>query len=121
MFETTLSFTIDQVIAVSCCFLCVALPLYFSRKRTFRRRDFGFILLFTLIFVLLSLLFKYKTFSGTGVAHKYGLPHDFYTTWVSLDNSEVRTGFSLFYVLPNILFYYSLLFALFTLINLRRK
>ena len=121
MFETTLSFTIPQVLAASCFFLCVALPLYFSRKRALRRRDFGLILLFALLFVLLSLLFKYKTFSGMGVAHKYGLPHDFYTTWVSFDNSEVRTGFSLFYVLPNILFYYSLLFALFILINLRRK
>jgi hypothetical protein len=121
MFETTLSFTIPQVLAASCFFLCVALPLYFSRKCALRRRDFGFILLFALLFVLLSLLFKYKTFSGMGVAHKYGLPHDFYTTWVSFDNSEVRAGFSLFYILPNILFYYSLLFALFILINLRRK
>ena len=121
MIETTISLTLPQVLAASCFFLFISLLVYFRRKQALRKRDVGYILLLTLGFMSLFLLFQYKTFSGMGVAHKYGLPHDFYIVWVSLDNSEVHTEFSLFYVLPNILFYYSLLFMLFNLIKLRRK
>jgi len=109
MIETTISLTLPQVLAASCFFLFISLLVYFRRKQALRKRDVGYILLLSLGFVFLSLLFQYETFSGMGVAHKYGFPHDFYTVWVSLDNSELHTVFSLPYVLSNIVFYCSVL------------
>jgi hypothetical protein len=121
MIETTISLTLPQVLTASFFFLIISLLLYFRRKQTFRKRGIGYILIFVLGFVLLSLLFQYKTFSGMGVAHKYGLPHDFYTVWVSLDNAEVHTVFSPHFAVSNFVFYCSVLTTVLLLFKQMKK
>jgi hypothetical protein len=111
----------NGIILLSLFFLILAAIIFFVKKLTFEKKDFVKIVSGCLLFFFLTLVFYSKSFNGEGIMYHYGLPHYFYSIWVSFDKTTKSTGYNIVYAMANFVFYFSLLSFILILLKKTKK